>query len=841
MSAFGTKKPGSDEAIQMGFPEVFAATYATRGGPRPQFTTSNRSDSDSDSGVGSDSDSDSDMDMNGLQLPLPVGQDVQDRYHEQKRLDANHMAMAGVQARKMSDRRAESAAHGFFGMPKPVLGQRRYANPSLGNQADIYAARYDHNPTMGSGSGSCYETQIRGGVRSAEGQTFAKKMLMNRVGQLDIIDRNKAAFLASQPTEEMPSEASISQGLPENVGKKTMLELNALLQQIADAIYGGLPSVNRYALGDLTRALSLLFRVATVANREELDDLKSLFDDLIRFNSLAHDIEQEMDEDGGHANKDMIQSGSTMLSLLDKTQQYITKMLGVVNRPPKERAKISSALVRDLKFSKLGKLGADAIASINIPSPGPPPLRVLPGEGAAGFPGAGDDDDADDDDGNEGDEAQEAAAEEDVEPFGEDAAQLGEEEGGEGEAQEGLDEAADEAEAAAPPRDGLNANQRKRLAEYEVASILAIKGKPQKRYAAMQAYARALGLETGAGISLDDLARLVKTERETHEEPVYVAFRNPDSRFDAPRWAILGLPVMDADGTYQYGAAPKFLGEANALRALAAVEAHPIEHQIYIAEGRARQFVPPRPAKLRQRDTRAATNGERTFTDLPLPAEKAQQLETVQSRGMKVRDVKYSHDERNDFARNSGAYMGEALPEGGDNVEMPSRYPILKASGMAKAMMRGTAEPMFAGGYTPSTLKKKLGGQRMTGFPAQGRLGVYNGQPEMMGSGIIDDVKEHAKKLYNMGRYAINPIATTVRDAKHLYAQRYTPYNLPKERTWGEYFSGKGKMSRANLPKTREGFVKFAEELKGHGTIIRVNSGSALKNIRQNFIRKLAL
>jgi hypothetical protein len=208
---------------------------------------------------------------------------------------------------------------------------------------------------------------------------------------------------------------------------------------------------------------------------------------------------------------------------------------------------------------------------------------------------------------------------------------------------------------------------------------------------------------------------------------------------------------------------------------------------------------------------------------------------------MKVRDVKYSHDERNDFARNSGAYMGEALPEGGDNVEMPSRYPILKASGMAKAKMRGTAEPMFAGGYTPSTLKKKLGGQRMTGFPAQGRLGVYNGQPEMMGSGIIDDVKKHAKKLYNMGRYAINPIATTVRDAKHLYAQRYTPYNLPKERTWGEYFSGKGKMSRADLPKTREGFVKFAEELKGHGTIIRVNSGSALKNIRQNFIRKLAL
>jgi hypothetical protein len=48
-------------------------------------------------------------------------------------------------------------------------------------------------------------------------------------------------------------------------------------------------------------------------------------------------------------------------------------------------------------------------------------------------------------------------------------------------------------------------------------------------------------------------------------------------------------------------------------------------------------------------------------------------------------------------------------------------------------------------------------------------------------------------------------------------------------------------LTRATLPKTREGFMELAEKLKGQGHNIRVNSGSQLKNIRANFIRKLSL
>jgi hypothetical protein len=43
------------------------------------------------------------------------------------------------------------------------------------------------------------------------------------------------------------------------------------------------------------------------------------------------------------------------------------------------------------------------------------------------------------------------------------------------------------------------------------------------------------------------------------------------------------------------------------------------------------------------------------------------------------------------------------------------------------------------------------------------------------------------------------------------------------------------------LPKDRDGYVALAAELRGKGHDIRVNSGSQLKSIRANFIKKLGL
>ena len=54
-------------------------------------------------------------------------------------------------------------------------------------------------------------------------------------------------------------------------------------------------------------------------------------------------------------------------------------------------------------------------------------------------------------------------------------------------------------------------------------------------------------------------------------------------------------------------------------------------------------------------------------------------------------------------------------------------------------------------------------------------------------------------------------------------------------------FAYTGGLTRKTLPKDREGFEKLAEQLKGQGKVIRINSGSQLKSIRANFIKHLGL
>ena len=763
MAAFGTKKPLGDEIQQLQFPEVLASTLA-EDGARPGYVEQVEDDDD-----------------NPLDLPFLEGQDIQDKYHEQKRLDGNRMAMAGVYATRMGNKRANESHCGFYKYPKPVLSQRVFANPSNGNQADIYAARNDLRGG-GTGAGNCWDAYegLHGGVlRTAQGQTYAKKLLLSRVGQFNTIASNKEAFLANQPTQES-TEADVAEGLPETAGHAQMLELNALLQQIADAVRGGLPAINRYALGDLTRALKLLFRIATVANGEELGDLAVMFDELRRVNvpSLREQIQGEKEK--AQSDEGLVSSGNTMVALINKTDQYIREMLANVNKQPQVRTRISAALIRKLGFTKLGSLGKDI-----EPAPAP---RVR------GAPPAADDDAAD-------------AAPEEAEP--------------------------NVAEVNEVQFAGGND-------EYVDALLNQVGLFPKPRLA-LVALANHLHVPS-AGLAQATVLEAVRNALLAFQAPVLVFVGNTAGSGQNGKGHVLGqapldeLPPLMTRGVANQRIAALGLAQPPVPGAdvegdeMPDLEGNGQYHGR--GESRQRQQVVPAP------------DASRRFSRIALPSEKEEQLDALRSQGLDANDVKFSRDQRNVYARKSGAYMGEQLPAGGDNVET-YKYPQLKSGGaFSKAKMRCAPEPTFEGGLTPSALKQKLGGQSYVGFRGEAKSGRYNGTPDpMKGSGFIDDMKKEGKKLYNLGRYAINPIATSIRDAKHLYAQRYTPYDLPKERTWGEYFSGKGgkKMTRADLPKTREGFVKLADELKGHGHNIRVNSGSELKHIRQNFIKKLAL
>ena len=120
MSGYGTKKRGGDVALQMTFPDVASAVVATND-PTPYGYVGRA--------------------MFG-KASLPVANDLQQRYHAEKSHYANKSAMDGVHNEERSDWLKRHNTYGYT-QPRPKLLQRVFANPSLGNQADIYPARND--------------------------------------------------------------------------------------------------------------------------------------------------------------------------------------------------------------------------------------------------------------------------------------------------------------------------------------------------------------------------------------------------------------------------------------------------------------------------------------------------------------------------------------------------------------------------------------------------------------------------------------------------------------------------------------------------------------------------
>jgi len=64
-------------------------------------------------------------------MPIMEGDTFQNNYHSQKRTEANQSVMNGIQNKLAAERKLLTGVHNFH-LPKPVLGQRVYANPSVG-------------------------------------------------------------------------------------------------------------------------------------------------------------------------------------------------------------------------------------------------------------------------------------------------------------------------------------------------------------------------------------------------------------------------------------------------------------------------------------------------------------------------------------------------------------------------------------------------------------------------------------------------------------------------------------------------------------------------------------
>jgi len=320
MAAVATKKPDGDRGVQLTFPLNFQKAFDAGFNYFP-----------------------SDM---GQPIDLFVGQDFQSQYHEQKRLEANQSVRNGLQANATAERLMMTGPHNYH-VPKPVLGQRRYANPSYGAEA-LVSTRRDNGadapfhviegtdimmgmlPMGGSGA-------MTGGVlKTAQGYDFYRGQLDDRVEQLNRINAIAQGFA-------VPMGQGVNTRNNETEGGPNKVEFFLLLREYMDAVEAG--DYNRFTFDAAKDFVGKLLNLAPVASEEDFNDILEGLDDIER-NLNA--------EESGSADGRVIY-GETLRVLADKTRDYTRVMFANMERSDKEKKALSKSLVKTLKLDQLLK------------------------------------------------------------------------------------------------------------------------------------------------------------------------------------------------------------------------------------------------------------------------------------------------------------------------------------------------------------------------------------------------------------------------------------------------------------------------------------------------------
>ena len=334
MAAIATKKPGGDFAVQLTFPTVFEAVEKASGRYlHPSYALESRP----------------------VVTPQWAGTDFQSAYHDQKMRDANYMALARVQSTKSSEAKMLKY-HANYNLPKPVLSQRVFANPSLGSGGiggDVYSAR---SCASGSGSMNLGSQIMRGGVLfTVEGQTAGRQRLFDRIGQINAAKNAKELFIAGD-TSVNPIAQPAEVPMAEDEAEQAESDFVTLRNSVMDAITGG--SVSRDNYKDLIRMNAELVKFAPEADAISFQDTLAGYDAMERainasINTIEHGGEAGENE-GNNEGRRQIEILTSMLLATQKGRFFAQGMYEGRREfgQPREIAALSKALVRQTGLNK---------------------------------------------------------------------------------------------------------------------------------------------------------------------------------------------------------------------------------------------------------------------------------------------------------------------------------------------------------------------------------------------------------------------------------------------------------------------------------------------------------
>lgn len=308
MSAYGTKKANADFGVQVTFPAVFNRAFAGGTGYFPSD--------------------------DGGSLDVMVGENFQSRYHQEKRDDANRSVLNGLQARQSMERKLLTGPHNYH-VPRPVLGQRRFANPMNGVVGFPSARRDDPAAPF-----AVVETGMTGGVlKTREGQNYYIQRLQSRIAQLDRLNALAQGFAV--PMGQSPGSYN-----SEQFGTKDKVTFFIYLRALSDSILTA--DYSRFTFENLKEMMDLLFRFAPRTATQ--DDFKEMIDG---WEEMLETIRGSDDDPRGEALAEVKEEYEETLKIfLEKGFQYIREMAANVFRETRDKEALSRALINSLGFTR---------------------------------------------------------------------------------------------------------------------------------------------------------------------------------------------------------------------------------------------------------------------------------------------------------------------------------------------------------------------------------------------------------------------------------------------------------------------------------------------------------
>lgn len=335
---------GESDDLQLGFPSAYESRYAAKKIPLRAYPTAAQPTEE-----------------------IMAGDDFQAQWHQQKKRDADYMSGARVQSTINSNARANVSAHGYYGMPKAVLGQRRFANPSLealqptSTRQDYAAAPFHYSDAHGSGSSNT--DSLHGGVlRSAAGQAYGKRQLLRRVPQLNAIDEAKVQFQLGQQlvSGNVPAQMGFADSFATTPQLDTDVSTNLGLVRVTDLLMGA-DVMNNQESGfrsadevfkETRSALGSILAMGATATPQQLSDTLGYVQKIEELLDATLDTDKDdpyMDE---YANKQAEATYITLQEIYKKLDAYLKKMIEGAELQPRERVTLAKSTVKDLQLSK---------------------------------------------------------------------------------------------------------------------------------------------------------------------------------------------------------------------------------------------------------------------------------------------------------------------------------------------------------------------------------------------------------------------------------------------------------------------------------------------------------